>query len=157
MPISNLGANAPVAALSQPIEGSAVASDLSRVEYDSKEASDDSRHRVLWSRVMDEGNYATPINEYKKVEVLMLRWAEEHDDLKVSGEIERLRAVFKNRFGYSVKVHCLSDSPRVNLEMSRMLSGWLLPHCEAENTLLIIYYAGHGTPGKRPGEMLLHG
>ncbi|KAH7395585.1 hypothetical protein BKA64DRAFT_745783 [Cadophora sp. MPI-SDFR-AT-0126] len=75
---------------------------------------------------------------YSKVHVLLLKW--EDDDLGVETELEDLRHVFSDLFNYGVDVfHIPSEKPDKALKR-RVFD--FLEH-DGEETLLILYYAGH--------------
>ena len=40
--------------------------------------------------------------------------------------------------------------------MNKFLSEWVYDE-DGDNTLLIVYYAGHGVPGQDPGQLKLAG
>jgi hypothetical protein len=104
-------------------------------------------------------------NGYREVQVLIIRWDESIDQFKghtkevrkrklsypdrlivVSDnllQIERLEKIFTKDFGYNCRVARLKNhrDPQVGLNMA------ILKHIEDhdnENTLLIVYYTGHG-------------
>jgi hypothetical protein len=84
---------------------------------------------------------------YKATHVLLLSW--EEDDLGVLSETKRLKHVFQDRFNYQVQEYQIpSTKPDTKLK-GRIFE--FLQHFDDENALLIVYYAGHASPGRNPG------
>lgn len=120
-----------------------------------KVASEDANLKIIWDDTMkDFGLTAKP---HRDTAVLMISWAKEFDDLHTGAEVDELERVFTELFHYRVNKQQLSDSGErpPNLQISKYLIDFV---CEfdSNSTLLIIYYAGHGIPGK-PGELHLAG
>src|SRR5579871_3644873 len=65
-----------------------------------KTALEDARLRSIWEDHMKEGG--GPWQPHRKAWVLTLSWAPELDELKTSGEVDRLAKVFIDKFNYSV-------------------------------------------------------
>jgi hypothetical protein len=67
-------------------------------------------------------------------------------------KIQRLESVLKNVYNYNVE-NVLVDS-RLNvlpqIQASQAVANFVA-HNDQEDTLLIVYYAGYGSPGKAPG------
>ena len=134
-----------------------VASISSQVDYESQEAKDNSEFQVLWSSIMDKGSLRNQ-STYKKVEVLLLCWADGSDDIGPEGEIARLQSVFEKQFGYGTQVGYLDVKvkKKLQIQVNGKVAAFVEAH-DAPNTLLIIYYAGHGGPGDHYGEMHIFG
>ena len=128
---------------------------LPTVEYDSKEEISHSQYQVQWSETMDQGHFQASAL-YKKIEVLMLHWGVENDDLGVAAEVNSLKAVFEEKFKYNVQVEQMATTEDLEVDMNALISQWTREHNKPE-TLLIVYYAGHGRPGLVPGELRFHG
>lgn len=125
------------------------------VKYDSKENIAESMNQVRWCNIMDKGPLRNS-SSYKKINVLMLRWADKYDNLDVTEEVDNLKNVFETDFGYSVTVQLLTKKEDLQVEVNLIVARWVHEH-NAIQTLLIVYYAGHGRPGLAPGELRFHG
>ncbi|KAF9691774.1 hypothetical protein EKO04_010204 [Ascochyta lentis] len=86
---------------------------------------------------------------YEKVEVLILRWdGTNDDDAAKNAEVEQLRHVFE-RYGFGcndVKLSMEDENPQYSLDQA------VLRHVSAHNdpnSLLIVYYTGHGLETER--------
>ena len=125
----------------------------SAVCYDSAEEEEASRHQVLWENTMAEGKYQNP-SLYDNVEVLLLSWA--ISDMDTTTEVQELRDVFEEDFGYHTTTEYLkADSKQklqvqVNARVAKFVDDYNRP-----NTLLLVYYAGHGGPGQFFGDLEL--
>ena len=131
--------------------------DTSTVSYESKEEKDDSELQLVWQKVMEEGNYKDS-TIYTKVEVLILCWAEELADMNTKGEVDRLRSTFEQRFNYNTQVEYLDTSVdrRLQVRVNAIMASFVCDH-DGPNTLLIVYYAGHGRPANNFGGLELSG
>lgn len=131
--------------------------DTFTVDYDSPEEIDASMYQVSWTNVMAEGRYRSP-SVYKKVEVLMLCWQENNCAMKTKGEVERLRSVFQDGFGYRVSISYLNakGEQSLQLQVNAEVAVFARKH-DGRDTLLIVYYAGHGKPGEFFGDLELFG
>ena len=72
--------------------------DASIVQTEDEFEKVNSDYQILWSRVMEEGNYKSS-SAYKKVAVLLLSWDEKLDDLNIKEEV---RAPLTNRASYLI-------------------------------------------------------
>lgn len=131
--------------------------DGSIIDYERDEQKNDSKLRVLWSKVMDQGPYRNP-STYRKVEALFICWAENSNDLATKEEVNRLKSVLENRFNYHVQVQLLDHhmDNRLQVRINRIVADFVDEH-DGPNTLLIVYYAGHGRPGSYYGSLELFG
>ena len=127
------------------------------VDYENPNEKDDSEYQVLWSKTMEKGSYKTS-SSYKDVYVLLLRWAEGCDDLEVDGEVSKLKSTFENCFNYHAEIKHLDAKSRRRhqVQVNAIVAAFIGEHDDA-NVLLIVYYAGHGKPGKYPGDLALLG
>lgn len=80
---------------------------------------------------------------YQKVAVLIIKWADELDELKTGGEAQELKALFQNRFNYHTDIVALHVGTKPQLQLDYHVSGFIRDHDGPEN-LLIVYYTGHG-------------
>ena len=131
--------------------------DPSTVDYESEDEKQDSDLQLLWSRVMDEGKYKTS-STYTKVEVLLLCWEHSCNDLTTKDEVDSLKATFENRFNYHVEIRYLDTTieQRLQVRVNTIVAAFVGEH-DGPNTLLIVYYAGHGRPGGQYGDLELFG
>ena len=83
--------------------------------------------------------------------VLLLSW--EVDDLGVTSEIKRMRHVFEDRFNYTTQSY-LIPSHKPDTALKRRILDFL-EGFDNKNSLLILYYAGHASPGRNPGDAAL--
>jgi hypothetical protein len=84
---------------------------------------------------------------YSKVEVLLLRWAE--DDLGVLAELRDLHHVFTDLYHFEVETYDI-PSHKPNNALSRRVLDFL--ENDKEETLFILYYAGHGKASPQSNE-----
>lgn len=131
--------------------------DSSVVDYESTDEIDASERQVNWTNVMAEGRYHSP-SVYEKVEVLMLCWEEHSRDFDTTKEVTELSAVFEKGFGYHVTIQRLDAKrdTRLQIQVNRIVANFVHDH-DGPNTLLIVYYAGHGKPGNFFGDLEIFG
>ncbi|KAL8967087.1 MAG: hypothetical protein Q9183_003074 [Haloplaca sp. 2 TL-2023] len=129
--------------------------DASTAGYESDAEINESHHQVIWANVMAEGNYANP-SIYHKVEVLMLFW--KATDMDTENEVNDLQAVFERDFGFNVTLTQLDAKLEkcLQVQINAVVASWVYEH-SGLNTLLIVYYAGHGKPGEFYGSLELMG
>lgn len=106
---------------------------------------------------MDQGPWKNT-STYKKVEVLFLCWAKNSDDMATKEEVNHLRSVFESRFNYHVEIKELDNhsEKKLQVQINSIVAGFVGSH-DGQNTLLIVYYAGHGRPGDYYGSLELFG
>ncbi|KAI4116368.1 MAG: hypothetical protein LQ345_003202 [Seirophora villosa] len=129
----------------------------SAVDYESTDEIDASEYQVNWTNVMAEGQYLSP-SVYQKVEVLMLCWEEHSGDIDTRDEVSQLKAVFEESFGYHVTIQRLDAKieKKLQIQVNAKVANFVEAH-DGPNTLLIVYYAGHGKPGKFLGDLEIFG
>lgn len=129
----------------------------STIDYEGDERKNDSNLQVLWSKVMDRGPYKNP-STYRKVEALFLSWAKNSDDLATREEVNRLKSVLETRFNYHVQLKLLDNyiERKLQVRINKIVAEFVDEH-DGTNTLLIVYYAGHGRPGSYYGSLELFG
>ncbi|KAL8724919.1 MAG: hypothetical protein Q9181_006619 [Wetmoreana brouardii] len=130
---------------------------LSTVDYESKDGQDDSEYQLLWTNIMNKGNYKHSEN-YKSVKVLLLRWADDCDDMTSKHEVDLLKDVLGQEFHYQTEVKCLKNNNqgRLQVQVNAIVAKFVNKYDEP-NILLMVYYAGHGMPGKNHGDLVLKG
>lgn len=106
---------------------------------------------------MDHGNYKSS-SKYTNVEVLLLCWAEKSDDLIITREVSKLKKTFEDHFNYGAQVGYLDASAKQTLQVqvNGIVANFVKDY-DGPNTLLIVYYAGHGKPGNYFGSLNLFG
>ncbi|KAF2466508.1 uncharacterized protein BDR25DRAFT_317532 [Lindgomyces ingoldianus] len=80
---------------------------------------------------------------YQKVAVLLIKWADQLDELKTRDEALELDAVFRKEFHFHTEIVELNVSSKPQHQMNRHLSAFVEKH-DGPNNLLIVYYTGHG-------------
>ncbi|KAF2186442.1 hypothetical protein K469DRAFT_686852 [Zopfia rhizophila CBS 207.26] len=100
------------------------------------------RHVHEFRKTFDENMQNKPV-KHDQVFVLLLSWADELDDLKVEPEVKKLQQLFTTQYGFEVTWEKL-DHKRPQQQLNFYLASFILNH-DSRNTLLIIYYAGHGS------------
>lgn len=103
----------------------------------------------------NQGKYSKP-SAYSKVEVLLLSWLE--PDIETQDEVQRLKAVFEDGFGYHATLEYLDANSQGSLQvdLNVTVASFVKAH-NGVNTLLVVYYAGHGKPGESFGDLELFG
>lgn len=69
-------------------------------------------------------------------------------------QVDRLSDVFSKRYRFGVTEKRLNTQKSAQLQIHRHLANFVYDE-DDEHTLLIIYYAGHGTPDRSTGCLLL--
>ena len=98
---------------------------------------------------------------HRKCAVLLISWEPKLDDLHTGKEVNDLETVFKDEFNYTVvKKQLVGGEKSPQIQVQKILVDFVYQY-DDESTLLIVYYAGHGVPGKveggGPGGILLAG
>ena len=127
------------------------------IDYESQDEKDDSEYRVAWSNKMDKGNFRN-LSTYKQGHVLLLRWSDTCDDLKIEKEVNDLKNVFEADFRFKAQIKFLDSSLQSRLQgkLNHIVAKFVDTH-DGPDTLLIVYYAGHGKPGSVPGQLEVFG
>jgi Caspase domain len=124
----------------------------SHSQQQDRAALEDSRLRSVWEDAMKEG--VGPSIRHHKATVLMISWAYPLDTLGTAAEVDALGVVFSEKFNYTVLKNQIEDNGKLaQIQASKFLAD-LVYHHDEENSLLIIYYAGHGEGGD-PGKLTL--
>ena len=89
---------------------------------------------------------------HRSCAVLLISWEEELDDLGTGEEVDELEAIFQNEYRYIVeKKQLVKERRSPQNQVQKILANFVYDY-DDENTLLIVYYAGHGAPGKQEGQ-----
>ena len=128
----------------------------STIDYESQDAKEESEYQRCWINTMDKGPYKNP-STYQKVEVLLLCWADNVDDMATKHEVNRLKEVFTTKFHFNAHTEYLDTrtGPKLQLQVNAKVAAFVLAH-DGLHTLLIVYYAGHGRPGHYYGALEMH-
>ncbi|EON69660.1 hypothetical protein W97_08941 [Coniosporium apollinis CBS 100218] len=110
---------------------------------------------MLWEERMDHPTKGVCKD---KTAVLLLSWEKDYDDLNTSPEVDKLAHVFKTVYGYTVVAKKLGKHGMLaQVQMNQILANFVAEE-DSQNTLLIIYYAGHGfAKDGGPGKLNLAG
>lgn len=124
------------------------------IDKQTKAVMEDANLKAIWDEEMkDFEPTGTP---HRTTAVLMISWAEEASDLNTTSEVCELEKIFKEVFNYEVIKRQITGAPRDMLpgvQVTEYLVE-LVKKYDSDSTLLIIYYAGHGFPGKAGGLQL---
>ena len=104
---------------------------------------------------MDKGNYQDPTT-YTNIVALLFGWEDHCNDMETKDEVHRLEAVLKDDFHYKTQTEFLDSRPGLQLRVNARVAVFVEAN-DGPNTLLIVYYAGHGRPGNYPGSLILTG
>lgn len=131
--------------------------DSAVVDYETTDEIDASEQQVVFTNVMAEGQYLSP-SIYKKVEVLILCWEEHSSDIDTTEEVSQLKAVFAEKFGYHVTIYYLDATQEgpLQVQVNAKVATFVAEH-DGPNSLLVVYYAGHGKPGEYFGHLEFFG
>lgn len=85
------------------------------------------------------------VNPYSHVAVLLIKWADDLEEVKTRDQVETLESQFRERFHYETKIVELDTARLVqpNIQLSEHLSSFVRVH-DGLNNLLIVYYSGFG-------------
>ncbi|KAF5018727.1 hypothetical protein F66182_9286 [Fusarium sp. NRRL 66182] len=83
-------------------------------------------------------------SRYKEVEVLLIRW--EEDELEVEWELNELHKVFRDLYGFTTE-QFLIPTQNSHRKLNHKALSFVEEH-ENEETLLVVYYGGHGVINK---------
>ncbi|KAK8108540.1 hypothetical protein PG984_014341 [Apiospora sp. TS-2023a] len=128
--------------------------DSATKNYQDADETHDSKLKATWDSVM--GDLHDKFTPYTKVAVLLLSWDKEIDDLKTDEEVSDLENVFKDKFMFETTRQVLTNdaakSPQA--QVNHYLAQFVYEN-DSKDTMLIIYYAGHGRPGNSRGNLRL--
>ncbi|KAL6707394.1 hypothetical protein ACN47E_004173 [Coniothyrium glycines] len=100
------------------------------------------RMRVHWEQAI--GKDMRQPDGYSHVAVLLIKWADELDQLKTAKETEELSTLFSERFHYQTKTVELNVRQKPQHQLNVHVGEFIREH-DSPQTLLIVYYTGHGT------------
>lgn len=151
---SSLGPQTPKSTASHDAESPSLRTPIDGANFpltqDSLE-SVNARFHGLWDeRMKDKGGNGWP---HEKTAVLLISWHETLDELKVEEEVGRLHTTFQSLYDYTVTRKYIMPDKLAQVQLSKFLADFVFDN-DNQETLLIIYYAGHGIGGK-PGQLVL--
>ncbi|KAF3005027.1 hypothetical protein E8E13_009027 [Curvularia kusanoi] len=97
--------------------------------------------RMWWNEAIAK-NMNLP-EGYEQVSVLIIKWADELDELKTKAEALELETLFRDRFHYHTETVELNVKGKAQLQLNSRVSSFAAEH-NGPNNLLIVYYTGHG-------------
>ncbi|KAL1645886.1 hypothetical protein SLS61_008147 [Didymella pomorum] len=97
--------------------------------------------RIWWDEAIAK-NMSLP-EGYLSVSVLIIKWADELDELKTKAEVQELDTLFRNRFHYTTEIVELNMKGKPQLQLKSRVSKFIEDY-DGPNNLLIVYYTGHG-------------
>ncbi|KAB2105636.1 hypothetical protein AG0111_0g6241 [Alternaria gaisen] len=80
---------------------------------------------------------------YTKVAVLLIKWADHLDELRTADEAQELESLFRDRFHYQTKTVELNIRKKPQHQLDNHISQFICEH-DGTQSLLIVYYTGHG-------------
>ena len=143
------------------------------VDYDDEDEQLNSEFQLIFDQNALVGRQSSW--SYIKVAVLLIAWDRSCDDLNTNEEViqsfsaltastyqtpqvDDLARVFRETYHYKVQNVRLKATgvPIPQVQINKSLADFVHQE-DGESTLLVVYYAGHGTPGQRQGNLELTG
>ncbi|KAL9035476.1 MAG: hypothetical protein Q9180_004842, partial [Flavoplaca navasiana] len=143
------------------------------VDYDNEDEQLNSELQLIFDQNALVGRQSSW--SYDKVAVLLIAWDRSCDDLNTNEEViqsfspstastyqtlqvDDLARVFRETYHYKVQNVRLKAAgvPIPQVQINKSLADFVHEE-DGESTLLVVYYAGHGTPGQRQGNLELTG
>ena len=135
-----------------------VTQELTHIGDESQNDSDDSTYRKTWNIGRSKGKLGK-CPDYKRVHALLLYWDKSCGDLHTEKEVNALKDVLETRFRYHTTQIPLMDArngKKLQTRLNSEVASFIDVH-DGSDTLLIIYYAGHGKHGTNYGHLDLVG
>ena len=85
-----------------------------------------------------------PLGAYDSVQVLITYWAVS-DNPGYQEEAIKVATLFEEDLGYPVEIFAIPNNAKCHLRLDQAINK-LLDIPESQQTLLIVYYGGHGDP-----------
>ncbi|KAL8844564.1 MAG: hypothetical protein Q9176_001076 [Flavoplaca citrina] len=126
------------------------------VDYDNEDEQLNSELQLIFDQNALVGRQSSW--SYDKVAVLLIAWDRSCDDLNTNEEVDDLARVFREIYHYKVQNVRLKAAgvPIPQVQINKSLADFVHEE-DGESTLLVVYYAGHGMPGQRQGNLELTG
>ena len=125
------------------------------IEYSDLQEHRTSEQQRIWTKTIADGPFKrSPY--YKKIAVLTLSFHRDFDDLGdgVQSEIDNLSSLFRESFNYPVENFELRPEEDAQVIINARVAKFVCDN-RGPDTLLIVYYAGHGRPGTNHGELVV--
>lgn len=114
---------------------------------------ENSKMQIRWNKAMCE-EMKIP-QGYQNIAVLIIKWADEIDQLKCAKEVEDVRKLFAEDFNFPTRVMELDNKTRPQLQLHCGVINFVSEY-NGEHNLFIIYYSGHGSYDEKSEEFSLH-
>ncbi|MCJ1423613.1 Phosphatidylinositol-4-phosphate 5-kinase [Sticta canariensis] len=121
-----------------------------QVQYeDNTEKCNDELRDAFNNHVQKAGHYKTS-SFYKEVKCLLISWDDDCDDLHTGPEVDALANVLEKKMHFKVTRALLTDDGNhpAHFQVVRHIINFIWSE-DGPQTLLLFYYAGHGSPNKR--------
>ncbi|KAI4175771.1 MAG: hypothetical protein LQ343_001384 [Gyalolechia ehrenbergii] len=124
------------------------------VDYDDEDEQLNSDLQLLFDQYAQVGRQASWF--YERVAVLQISWDIACDDLNTTGEVDELARVWREVYRYKVRNIRLTCNGEqlAQVQINKTIADFVFDE-DGPSTLLLVYYAGHGTPGHQPGRLEL--
>ncbi|KAL8848727.1 MAG: hypothetical protein Q9221_006271 [Calogaya cf. arnoldii] len=131
----------------------------SKVDYDDEDEQLNSDCQLVFDQNAQVSRQSSWL--YDKVAVLLISWDGSCDDLNTKGEtfkVDDIARMFRETYKYKVQnVRLKSNGVRLpQVQVNKSIADFVYEE-DGPSTLLLVYYAGHGTPGQRHGSLELTG
>ncbi|OAL54779.1 hypothetical protein IQ07DRAFT_500924 [Pyrenochaeta sp. DS3sAY3a] len=80
--------------------------------------------------------------DYTQVAVLLIKWADELDELKTNAEVLEVEHLFRDRFRFRTEILELNVKSKPQHQLNHFLATFIVRK-DGPNNLLIVYYSGH--------------
>ncbi|KAL8952485.1 MAG: hypothetical protein Q9222_001588 [Ikaeria aurantiellina] len=126
------------------------------IDYDDKDELLNSELQLIFDQHAQIGRQSSWL--YGKVSVLLISWAVPFDDLNTMDEVNSLEKVLGERYNYNIRnIRLKNEAGKLpQAQVNKQIADFVYDE-DGPSSLLLVYYAGHGTPGHRPGQLELAG
>ncbi|KAG9237399.1 hypothetical protein BJ875DRAFT_493326 [Amylocarpus encephaloides] len=136
-------------------ENRSVGSTTTQDDWQDKEASCDSKLKAVFDEEI--GKHKKNRFTFHKAAVLLLSWAEDFDDLKTGPEVNELERVFKDVLNFETRRKLLGHADKTAQAQVNFFISSFVHDYDDSGTILIVYYAGHGSQSESKDGLLLKG
>ncbi|KAL8862604.1 MAG: hypothetical protein Q9178_001102 [Gyalolechia marmorata] len=126
------------------------------VDYDDEDEKLNSDLQPVFDQHAQVGRQSSWL--YQKVVALLISWDGSCDDLNTKEEVDDLAKTLQETYNYKVRnVRLKNNGNRLpQVQVNKIIADFVYDE-DGPSTLLMVYYAGHGTPGHRIGSLELTG
>ncbi|KAL8920451.1 MAG: hypothetical protein Q9172_004498 [Xanthocarpia lactea] len=126
------------------------------VDYDDADEKLNSDLQLVFDQHAQVGRQSSWL--YQKIAALLISWDDSCDDLNTKEEVDNLATMLRETYNYKVRnVRLRSNGNRLaQVQVNKNIADFVYDE-DGPSTLLLVYYAGHGTPGHRQGSLELTG